>query len=112
MPSKTKKEKDDSKIVDQLGIFDRAAKKVYSFLDNGYQDRMIIDAKDQKFRNILNRELEISKGISHGSIVDFVSSLNLNKQRKDDIRKQGDKNPRDGSELFTRNINDIFVKIQ
>ena len=112
MPSKTKKEKDDSKIVDQLGIFDRDAKKVYSFLDNGYQDRMIIDAKDQKFRNILNRELEISKGISHGSIVDFVSSLNLNKQRKDDIRKQGDKNPRDGSELFTRNINDIFGYFQ
>lgn len=112
MPSKTKKEKDDSKIVDQLGMFDRAAKKVYSFLDSGYQDRMIVDAKDQKFRNILNRELEISKGISHGSIVDFVNSLNLHKQRKDDLRRRSDKHPGDGSELFTRNINDIFGYFQ
>lgn len=111
MPTKSKKEKDDSKVVDQLSMFDRAAKKVYSFLDNGYQDRMIIDAKDQKFRNILNRELEISKGISHGSIVDFVSSLNLNKQRKDQLKRQTEKNP-DTSALFTRNINDIFGYFQ
>lgn len=112
MPTKTKKEKDDSKVVDQLSMFDRAAKKVYSFLDNGYQDRMIIDAKDQKFRNILNRELEISKGISHGSIVDFVNSLNLNRQRKENSKKQTDKYPGYESELFTRNINDIFGYFQ
>ena len=112
MPTKTKKEKDDSKIVDRLSMFDRAAKKIYSFLDNGYQDRMIVDAKDQKFRNILNRELEISKGVSHGSIVDFVNSLNLNKQRKENSKKQTEKNPGDGHELFTRNINDIFGYFQ
>lgn len=114
MPIKTKKEKDmnDSKVMKDLTMFDKAAKKVYSFLDNGYQDRMIIGAKDQRFRNILNRELEITKGYSHGSIVDFVHSLNLNKNKKEFEKRQTDKNPGDASELFTKNINDIFGYFQ
>ena len=107
-----KKEKEEQKNVEKLGLFDRTAKSIYSFLDPGYKDRMIIGAKDQKFRNILNRELEISKGYSNGSIVDFVHSLNLNRMHKDNITRQSNISPRDSSDLFTRNINDIFGYFQ
>ena len=106
------KSDEDEKALSELSMFDRAAKSIYSVLDNSYNDRMILDAKNQRFRNILNRELEISKGYSNGSIVDFVSSLNLNKDKKlKDEQMTGGLSP-NTNDLFTKNINDIFGYFQ
>lgn len=114
MASKSNKEKelkDEEKLLEDLSMFDKAAKKVHSFLDNGYQDRMIIGAKDKRFRDILNRELSISKGYSHGSIVDFVSSLQLNKEKRELNRKRTS-SPTYHTDLFTTNIGQIFSHFQ
>ena len=94
-----------------LSMFDRAAKNIFSILDNGYNNRELLNAKDQKFRSILNRELEISKGVSQGSIIDFVSSLKISDD-KNNIHDIGAGNRPDTNELFTKNINDIFGYFQ
>lgn len=114
MPSllKRKKDKKDSTDLSELSMFDKAAKNIFSVLDDGYQERMIIGAKDQKFRNILNRELELSKGISNGSIVDFVHSLHLNKNGTFGDQRSQKTASVNHSDLFTKNINDVFGYFQ
>lgn len=109
---KRKKDKKDSTDLSELSMFDKAAKNIFSVLDDGYQERMIIGAKDQKFRNILNRELELSKGISNGSIVDFVHSLHINKNGTFGDQRNQKTQSVNHSDLFTKNINDVFGYFQ
>lgn len=107
------KAKKESQNLSELSMFDRAAKGIFSVLDSGYSERMTIGAKDQKFRNILNRELEISKGYSQGSIVDFVHSLKLNKQKGPfNMNQKNSQLLGNYNDLFTKNINDIFGYFQ
>ena len=105
-PSKKK----DAVDLSELSLFDRAAKGIFSVLDNGYNDRLLLNSKDQKFRGILNRELDIAKGYSQGSIVDFVSSMDLGQQRMKN--SQSEKLNPSTNDLFTKNINDIFSYFQ
>lgn len=102
--------KKSNQNLSELSMFDRAAKNIYSVLDSNYNDRLVLGAKDQKFRNILNRELEISKGYSQGSVVDFINSLKLDQQKRRNLQ-QPKLNP-NSNELFTKNINDIFGYFQ
>ena len=110
---KTEEKKNSSQASnnDELSMFDKAAKNIFSILDNSYNDRSILNAKDQKFRSILNRELEISKGVSQGSIVDFISSVQIKNQNKMK-EKSGQNNSPNTNDLFTQNINDIFQYFQ
>nr|DAE00577.1 MAG TPA: Portal protein [Myoviridae sp. ctrf010] len=108
--SKRNRNRQDQNI-DELSMFDRAARNIFSVIDNSYSDRSILKAKDEKFRNILNRELEISKGLSQGSIVDFVHSIHLDQESKMKNIKSPDKDP-GVNDLFTQNINDIFSYFQ
>lgn len=110
--AKKKDQKEKSiKQDNSLSMFDKAANNIFSLIDNSYNDKTILNAKDQKFRSILNRELEISKGVSQGSIVDFVTSVQIkNQQSVKNI--QGQNNSPDTNEMFTKNINDIFGYFQ
>ena len=100
-----------SSVDKELSGLDKTAKNILSILDSSYTDKQILSNKDQKFRSILNRELEISKGVSSGSIVDFVSSVRVD--NKATMRNgMGQNNSPDANELFTQNINDIFGYFQ
>ena len=114
MPNTKKQQKrrnQQNQSIDELSMFDRAARNIFSVIDNGYADRSLLKTKDEKFRNILNRELEISKGLSQGSIVDFVHSIHLDQESKMKNIKSPDKDP-GVNDLFTQNINDIFSYFQ
>lgn len=104
MASKQKKSEKTGK--DNLRMIDKAVQNIFSFLDSGYQGKEGINAKDRHIREIINRELEISKGMANGSIVDFVSSMNIAQQNKKS--GVGQNNTPNTNELFTKNINDIF----
>lgn len=106
-------DKDIEKELAQLSIFDRAAKKIFSSMDNSYADKLNLNKKDQKFRDILNRELDISKGYSNGSIVDFIHTVHLEQSkfnnRNKDLGKSANQYVND---LFTKNINDVYSYYQ
>lgn len=112
MANSKKKPSKQKNIVDlsDLSMFDRAAKSIFSVLDNGYNDKLLLNSKDQKFRGILNRELDIAKGYSQGSIVDFVSSMKIGKEKTKESQLSN-LNP-STNDLFTKNINDIFSYFQ
>lgn len=110
--AKKKDQKEKTTSQDKsLTMFDKAANNIFSLIDNSYNDKTILNAKDQKFRSILNRELEISKGVSQGSIVDFVTSVQV-KNQKSQKTMRGQNNSPDTNEMFTQNINDIFGYFQ
>lgn len=108
---KLKKQQNPLSDDKELSGLDKTAKNILSILDSSYTDKQILSSKDQKFRSILNRELEISKGVSNGSIVDFVSSIRTDNQTtmRDGM---GQNNSPDANDLFTKNINDIFGYFQ
>lgn len=93
----------------ELNILDKAARSLYSMLNSGYEDEEELSEKDKRIRDVLDRELEISKGVSNGSIVDFVSSIT----KSDSKMKLSSQSLRpDTNNLFTQNINDIFGYFQ
>lgn len=106
-----KEKKQNSNIDKELSILDKAAKSIFSVIDNNYNDKVILSTKDQKIRSILDRELELSKGVSQGSIIDFVASVKTENNIKSLNRKQSGLSP-NSNELFTQNINDIFGYFQ
>lgn len=109
---RNRKNAKDTQDMSDLSVFDRAAKSIFSVLDTGYADKVLLNKKDQKFRDVLNRELDIAKGYSHGSIVDFVNSVRIGKQNKVKDGKAPDKNPGYSTDIFTKNINDVFGYFQ
>lgn len=108
----TKVDKKTNKKIEDLSMLDKATKRILNIMDDSYDDKEILDAKNRKFRSILNRELELSKGVSQGSIVDFVASLNLNKNSGQKDMINGRNNSPNTNEMFTKNINDIFGYFQ
>lgn len=110
MASKKKTNANIDKVNDELTMLDKAAKSIFSIIDPSYTDKQVLSSKDQKIRSILDRELEVAKGVSQGSIVDFVSSLNTkNNQQKTTSKSNLSPN---SNEIFTNNINDIFGHFQ
>jgi hypothetical protein len=93
----------------RISILDRFAKGIINTIDPVYNNRSILSSKNDRFRSIMDRELELAKGVSHGSIVDFVASLD---NVKPGIRSNENELKPDSSALFTKNINDIFGYFQ
>lgn len=91
-----------------ISSMDIAAKKLISTLDPSYKERTLLSKKDSKIQDIINNELELAKGVSKGSIVDFATMM-----AKESARQNG-RNPQevDGYTMFTENIGDIFGYLQ
>ena len=101
--------KDDRDRIDpKVGLLDVAAKKLLSTIDSGYSERQLLSAKDSKIQSIIGGELELAKGISKGSIVDFTLSL-----AKDSAKRNGiDPREIDTYTLFTEDVGNIFGYFQ
>lgn len=98
----------DPKFDRRIGALDIAAKKLISSIDNGYNERTLLSSKDDRIQEIINNELDLAKGVSKGSIVDFTTLM-----AKDSARYNGrDPNEVDGYTLFTEDIGNLFGYFQ
>ena len=98
----------DPKVDRRIGALDIAAKKLISSIDNGYNERTLLSSKDDRIQEIINNELDLAKGVSKGSIVDFTTLM-----AKDSARYNGrDPNEVDGYTLFTEDIGNLFGYFQ
>ena len=102
------KSREMESINPKVSAMDVAAKKLLSIIDTGYSERQLLADKDSNIQRILNEELDLAKGISKGSIVDFVTGL-----AKDSATRNGrDPNEVDGYNLFTEDVGSIFGYFQ
>ena len=98
----------DPKVDRRIGALDIAAKKLISSIDNGYNERTLLSSKDDRIQEIINNELDLAKGVSKGSIVDFTTLM-----AKDSARYNGrDPKEVDGYTLFTEDIGNLFGYFQ
>ena len=95
------------KNLNSINALDTIASKLIQIADSSYSDRAILNTKNAKFQNIIDRQLTISKGVSNGSIIDFIAS-----QRQSDFKKTGKSLDVDSGDLFNKNMNDIFGYFQ
>ena len=91
-------------IDPKIGILDIAAKKLISTIDTSYNERTLLSNKDARVQEIINNELELAKGVSQGSIIDFVTTM------AKDSAKQNGTNPTevDGYTIFSNEIGNLF----
>lgn len=96
--------KPKNKADPKIGVLDLAAKRLLSTIDTSYTDKELLNRRDSTIQDILNSELDLAKGVSQGSIVDFVTHIS-----KEGAKKNG-RNPDevDGYSLFTENAGNLF----
>lgn len=92
-----------------ISALDRVAKKILSTIDPTYNDKHFLTNRSNRLRSIMDRELQISKGISGGSIVDFVASMQPSRPNNS---HSSNLSVNDTSGLFTQNISDVFGYFQ
>lgn len=96
---------EDSKV----NALDKIAHKLLSTIDTSFNERNVLNEKDRRVQDIINSELTLSKGISHGSIIDFVTTMSSNKVNHQNRNAIGDV---DSSEVFTKDLSNIFGYFQ
>lgn len=104
--------KQDEKLIKRVNALDTASKSILRMIDTSYREKEILTGRDAELQMAIQDELDIAKGISQGSIVDFISAIRTTsgvdsgKDRKDVGRSL------DNNELFTRDIGDIYGYFQ
>ena len=96
-----------SKIEKQISAMDTLAQKILSSVDPSYQERLALSRKDSRIQQILADEINFSSGVSRGSIVDFISSLQTTTQKTKGLPTEDI----DGTSLF-RDVGDIYEYFQ
>lgn len=107
MPKKDENMKKENKDISAL---DKVAKSILSLVDTGYSERTRLNSQNDKFQAIIDRELDITKGISQNNIVDFIMSLNMGE--KTNSRTKQPLELTDTSSIFTKDIGDIYNYFQ
>ncbi len=95
-------------------LLDKMAKKILSNIDPNYDEKNALKSRNNSVQSIMARQLELTKGISGGNIVDFITSMDTrmngylykNRVRDDNMRSLNYDN------LFTENIGDVFNYFQ
>lgn len=101
-----KKNSPDQKKINAL---DRVAHRLLSTIDTSFNEREVLDAKDRRIQDILDNELSLAKGVSQGSIIDFVTTMTSNKTNHQSRNTLGDVDP---SEVFTKDLTNVFGYFQ
>ena len=98
------RDNNDQTNLRKLKFLDITAKKLISTIDPGYEEKQLMSEKDNRIQNIINGELELRKGISQGSIIDFITDA-----AKDSARYQGrDPKEVDSFQMFTEDVGNLF----
>ena len=93
-----------------VSALDKVARSILSVVDPNYKEKSILDNKNQEFRSIIDRELNLSKGVSGGSIVDFIASMQINTAKQNGTYTKEMELHKD--DLFTKDIGNVFSYYQ
>lgn len=105
MAKKDKKpSKESNKIRNGNSSLNNIAQKILALVDPSYEYTSDLESKNLKFQQIINREIDIANGVSHGSILDFIQS-----QREGNKKKNSDSPISSvAPNIFTDNIDQVY----
>lgn len=105
MAKKDKKpSKESTKIRNGNSSLNNIAQKILALVDPSYEYTSDLESKNLKFQQIINREIDIANGVSHGSILDFIQS-----QREGNKKKNSDTPMVSAPNIFTDNIDQVYT---
>lgn len=87
---------------------DRLARRILQNADPGYIDRYLLSEQDAKLQRIIDRQLDIAKGVAGNQVVDFFATVRTERKAGRPPKKLGIET----ADLFTENIGDIFGYFQ
>lgn len=105
MARKDRKTVRDSKAIKNgNSSLNNIAQKILALVDTNYEYTSDLESKNLKFQQVINREIDLANGVSHGSILDFIQS-----QRESNKKTTGNQMPMaNNSNLFTENIDQVY----
>jgi len=95
------------KVQKQVKLLDTLAKKVLDTVDPGFRDREVLSRQDSKIQSLLADEINFSKGVSGGSMIDFINAMTAQNAKATNDTKEDDP-----TKLFTRDVGDIYGYFQ
>lgn len=110
MATRRQTENQVKRSLKRAGALDTLADKLLKGIDSSYDDRRLINAQNSKFQAIIDRQLDLAKGVSKGQIVDFIADLRIQRRSNDGMSTT--RLDVDANDLFTQNIGDIFGYFQ
>ena len=80
-PSASEKERQESEQVKTASNLTEISRKLLGLADDSYKIKSSIELQTSKFDEIINRNLDVSKGIAGGNILDFAQNVRLGEMR-------------------------------
>lgn len=114
MASNNQSNNDQEANTKKATALDTVASKLLGFSDDTYTAVGDIQKRGERFQSVINRQMDIAKGISGGSLIDFAQ--NLRNERQD--KAYGNRNNPFGSQTMEltqqlqANANDLYSYFQ
>lgn len=87
---------------------DRAASQMLKQVDSSYIERKLLSDQDSQFQRVIDRQLDIAKGVAGHQIIDFFGTVRSERKAGRPPKQLGI----DTADLFTENVGDIFSYFQ
>lgn len=104
-----KRSRDTADSLRKASLLDKAATKILQSVDSGYIEKKLLDEQDIEFQKIIDRQLDVAKGVAGNQIVDFFATVRS--ERKGGRPKKNNLGV-DTADLFMDNVGDIFSYFQ
>lgn len=104
-----KKTMSSNSVASQNGSLNKIAQKILSLVDPNYEYTTDLENKNLKFQQVMNREIDLANGVSHGSIIDFIQAQREGERKKTTNGNSSTSDFRGVSDnIFTDNIDQIY----
>ena len=100
--------KDSRSDLKKATALDRAASRLLQSVDSSYVEKKLISDQDNQFQRIIDRQLDVAKGVAGNQIVDFFGTIRAERKAGRPPKQLGI----DTADLFTENVGDIFNYFQ
>lgn len=111
MPSQQQRDRRIARIAKNASTLDRVSDRIFRTIDSAYDDKRLLNSQNSGFQAIIDRQLNMAKGVASGDIVDFIAALKVQNHGSMVAMRQT-AGPLDATDLFTENIGDIFGYFQ
>lgn len=95
----------------KMTALDRIASRILQSVDPSLTDQKLLSEQDSHFQQVIDRQLDIAKGVAGNQVVDFIASLRESQNRNGPGRPKNVSGV-DTADLFTENIGDVFEYFQ
>ena len=114
MPTQTKPNlsRTEDQAVKRATGLNKVAARILQSIDPTYSDQQLLSEQDAAFQRVIDRQMDIARGVAGNQVVDFFASVRAEQERQKKVGRPAKILDVDTSDLFTQNVGDIFNYFQ